>query len=83
MLLSDWCAQKGRGAILKLSFDARLAYTTVHSAAQGYPTSRRVAEIIHEATGGEVERDSLILGTRPPKQKKPRRRREQGREASQ
>jgi hypothetical protein len=71
MLLSEWCAREGRGAIHRLSLDTRLAYTTVHRAAKGHPTSRETADAIHKATGGQVDRDPLILGSLPDPTRRP------------
>jgi hypothetical protein len=65
MLLAEWCALKGRGAIHRLSLETRLAYTTVHKAARGNPTKPKTADLIVAATNGEVDRDSLILGRLP------------------
>jgi hypothetical protein len=64
MLLAEWCAREGRGAIHRLSLETRLAYTTVYKAAKGKPTKQKTAERIHEATGGEVSIESLLLGDR-------------------
>lgn len=70
MLLADWCAREGRGAITRLSLDTRLAYTTVLYAVQGYPTSHATADILHAATNGEADRDAMIVGQKPPRQRK-------------
>ena len=63
MFLSDWVSREGRGAITKLMRDTGLAYSTVHAIVAGDAIARRgTAKLIHEATGGQVSEEDLLLG---------------------
>ncbi|NRA02877.1 MAG: hypothetical protein HRU00_09780 [Myxococcales bacterium] len=60
MTLDEWIRRYGKGAVTELHHRSRLAINTIVTAAKDGAKSRRVAEKLSEATGGEVTVAGLL-----------------------
>lgn len=65
MQLREWIEGYGKGAVTELHHRSRLAINTIVSAARDGAKTRRVAEALSEATGGEVG-VAVLLGLEAP-----------------
>lgn len=65
MELHEWIEREGRGAMTELHHRTRLAVGTLMAAVKDGAKTRRVAESISEATGGEVS-VATLLGIETP-----------------
>lgn len=65
MQLKEWIDKYGKGAVTELHHRSRLAINTIVTSARHGARTRRVAEALSEATGGEVS-VAVLLGLEMP-----------------
>lgn len=63
MKLSEWIAAQPRGVLTRLQDITKLAYSTIHNAAEATPrrpVSAKAARKLSDATGGVVSIEEII-----------------------